>query len=126
MSKAFGSWIVEIAPGAAFYTNNGDFFGGKTREQAPLFGLQSSVTYVAKKGLWLSLSSSYFVGGRSTVDGVENNDEQEGGRIGATLSLPINRHHSVKLYAFRGFNSDFDANLDVIGISWQFRWGRGF
>lgn len=126
VSKAFGSWIVEAAPGVALYADNGDFFGGKTREQAPLFGLQTNVTYVAKNGVWLSLSGSYFAGGRSTVDGVENNDEQEGGRIGVTLSLPINRHQSVKLYALRGFNSDLERNLDVIAISWQYRWGGGF
>ena len=29
-SKAFGPWTVELAPGVTFYTDNGDFFGGKT------------------------------------------------------------------------------------------------
>jgi hypothetical protein len=118
VSKAFGRWTVEVAPGVTFYTDNGDFFGGKTRQQDPLFGVQASVTYVVLPSLWLSLSGSYFVGGRTTVDGVENDDEQEGGRIGATLSLPVNRHNSVKIYALRGFNADRDADLDVIGIAW--------
>jgi hypothetical protein len=126
VSKAFGRWTVEVAPGAAFYTDNGDFFGGKTLQQEPLFGVQTSVTCIVMPGLWLSLSGSYFVGGRTTLDGVENNDEQEGGRIGATLSLPINRHQSVKLYALRGFNAVREADLDVIGVAWQFRWGGGF
>ena len=36
-SKAFGPWTVELTPGVTFYTDNGDFFGGKTREVAPLF-----------------------------------------------------------------------------------------
>ena len=35
-SKAFGPWTVEFTPGVTFYTDNGDFFGGKTREVAPL------------------------------------------------------------------------------------------
>lgn len=126
VSKAFGKFTVEVAPGVALYTDNGDFFGGKTRAQAPLFGLQTSVTYVVMPSLWLSLSGSYFVGGRTTVDGVENDDEQEGGRVGVTLSLPVNRHNSVKLYALRGFNAERDTDLDVIGIAWQYRWGGGF
>lgn len=126
VSKAFGKFTVEVAPGVALYTDNGDFFGGKTREQAPLFGMQASVTYVVFPSLWLSLNGSYFVGGRTTVDGVENDDEQEGGRVGVTVSLPVNRHNSVKLYALRGFNSHRDADLDVIGILWQYRWGGGF
>lgn len=126
VSKAFGRWTVEVAPGVALYTDNGDFFGGKTREQAPLFAVQASVTYVVMPSLWLSLSGSYFVGGRTTVDGVENDDEQKGGRIGATLSLPVNRHNSVKLYALRGFDAHRDADLDIIGLAWQYRWGGGF
>jgi hypothetical protein len=126
VSKAFGKFTVEVAPGLTFSTDNGDFFGGKTREQAPLFGLQASVTYVVFPSLWLSLSGSYFVGGGTTVDGVENDDEQEGGRIGATLSLPVNRHNSIKIYALRGFNADREADLDVIGVAWQHRFGGGF
>jgi hypothetical protein len=126
VSKAWGRLTVEVAPGLALYTDNGDFFGGKTREQAPLFGLQASVTYVVFPSLWFSLSGSYFVGGRTTVDGVENDDEQEGGRIGATLSLPVNRYNSVKVYALRGFDSHRDADLDVISLAWQYRWGGGF
>lgn len=126
VSKAFGRWTIEVAPGVALYTDNGDFFGGKTRKQEPLVGVQASVTYVVLPSLWLSISGSYFVGGGTTVDGVESDDEQEGGRIGATLSLPVNRHNSVKIYALRGFSADRDADLDVIGVAWQHRFGGGF
>ena len=49
-SKAFGRWTVEIAPAAAFYTDNGDFFGGQTREVAPLYSLQSHVSYTFTAG----------------------------------------------------------------------------
>jgi hypothetical protein len=126
VSKAWGRWTVEVAPGLALYTDNGDFFGGKTRKQAPLFGVQASVTYTVMRSLWLSVSGSYFVGGRTTVDEVENDDELEGVRLGATLSLPVNRHNSVKVYALRGFDAHRDADLDVIGVAWQYRWGGGF
>jgi hypothetical protein len=35
-SKAIGPWTIELDPGITFYTDNRDFFGGKTREVAPL------------------------------------------------------------------------------------------
>ena len=35
-SKAFGRWTVEFTPAVTFYTDNGDFFGGQTRQVAPL------------------------------------------------------------------------------------------
>ena len=68
----------------------------------------------------------YFVGGRTTVDDAENDDEQEGMRFGATLALPVNRYHSVKLYGITGYNAHCDHDFQAVGIAWQYRWGGGF
>jgi hypothetical protein len=50
-----------------------------------------------RTGGWLAVNAAYFEGSRTTVDEVENNDEQEGMRFGATLAIPVNRYNSVKL-----------------------------
>lgn len=126
LSKALGPWTLELAPGAVIYTDNGDFFGGQTRQQEPLVSLQAGVSYTFAPGLWLAFSGSWYRGGRTTVDGVEKNDEQEGTRFGVTLALPVNRHHSVKLFALTGLNADANRDLDAVGIAWQYRWGGGF
>ena len=47
-SKAFGPWTVELAPAVTFYTNNDDFFGGHTREVAPIYSVQAGVSYAFK------------------------------------------------------------------------------
>ena len=125
-SKAFGRWTVELAPAVTFYTDNGDFFGGQTRAVAPLYSVQAHVSYTFTPGCWLALNAGYFAGGRTTVDGVENDDEQEGMRFGATLALPVNRYHSVKLYGFTGYNAHCDHDFQAAGIAWQYRWGGGF
>ena len=49
---------------------------------APLYAVQANVSYTFTPGCWLALNTGYFVGGRTTVDGVENDDEQEGMRFG--------------------------------------------
>ena len=77
-SKAFGPWTIELAPGVTFYSDNGDFFGGKTREVAPLYSVQSRVSYTFAPGGWVALNAGYFKGGRTTVDEVESDVEQEG------------------------------------------------
>ena len=125
-SKAFGPWTVELTPGVVFYTDNGDFFGGKTREVAPLVALQAGVSYTFEPGCWLALNAGYYVGGRTTVDGVENNDEQEGTRFGATLALPVNRYHSVKFYGITGYSAQREHDFQAVGIAWQYRWGGGY
>ncbi len=125
-SKAFGRWTLEIAPAVTLYTDNGDFFGGKTRQVAPLFSTQAGVSYTFVPGGWLALNAAGFLGARSTVDEVRNNDEQEGFRFGATLALPVNRHHSVKLYGITGYNAHREHDFRALGIAWQYRWGGGF
>lgn len=125
-SKAFGRWTFEVAPGMTFYTDNGEFFNGQTREVEPLFGVQANVSYTFAPGCWLSLNAAYFVGGGTTVNDIENDDEQEGMRFGATLALPVNRYHSVKLYGLIGYDAHRDHDLDAIGIAWQYRWGGGY
>ena len=126
ISKAVGSWSFELAPAVTFYTDNGDFFGGHTREQHPLYSTQAHVSYTFSPGLWLGLNGAYFNGGRTTVDGVRNNDRQEGTRLGITLALPVNRNHSVKLYAITGFNGRSHHDFDAFGLAWQYRWAGGF
>jgi hypothetical protein len=59
------------------------------------------------------------------VDGVASNDLQSNTRLGATLALPVDRHHSVKLYASRGVSTRFGGNFTAVGVAWQFRWGGG-
>jgi outer membrane putative beta-barrel porin/alpha-amylase len=125
-SKALGRWTLEVAPAVTFYADNDDFFGGKRREQAPIYSAQSHLTYTFAPSCWLGLDAGYFFGGRTTVNGVKNNDQQEGPRVGATLALPVTRNHSVKFYGLTGFNADREHDFDAVGIAWQYRWGGGF
>jgi len=125
-SKAFGPWTAELTPAVTFYTDNGDFLGGRTRHVAPLYAAQAGLSYTFAPGCWLALNAGYFKGGRTTVDEVENLDQQEGARFGATLALPVNRYHSVKVYGITGYNSHHEHDTQVVGLSWQYRWGGGY
>jgi hypothetical protein len=125
-SKAFGNWTVELAPAATSYTDNDDFFGGTVREQAQLYSVQGHISYTFAPGFWLGLDAAYFNGGRTTVDDMANDDRLEGTRFGMTLALPVNRYHSIKLYAATGINADQRHDFDALGIAWQTRWGGGY
>jgi hypothetical protein len=72
-----------------------------------------------------SLDASYFAGGRTSLNGVLNNDLQQNWRVGATLALPVNRKNSFKFYASSGVSARTSNNYDVIGVAWQYRWGGG-
>jgi hypothetical protein len=126
VSKAWGQWTVEVAPSVTLYTDNKDFNSGKTFEQAPLYAVQGHVIYGFQSGVWLALNSLYFTGGRTTVNGVQGDNMQNNSRLGLTLALPVNRHHSVKLNASTGTSTRTGTDFDAIGIFWQYRWGGGY
>jgi hypothetical protein len=114
-----------VALGASLFTTNDDYYGGKTREQDPIYNTQLHLIYEFRGGTWAALNATYYAGGRTTVNGVENNDELGNTRAGLTLAFPVNRKDSVKLYASRGISTRTGTSFDLLGVAWQHRWGGG-
>jgi hypothetical protein len=125
ISKALGPWTTEVSAAAAFYSENNDFFGGKSRKQDPIYSLQGHVIYSFGRGTWAAFTGTYLWGGKTTVDGVSGDDLQRNVRFGATLSFPLNRRQSLKLYASTGVSTRTGADFDLLGLAWQYRWGSG-
>lgn len=125
VSKAVGNWTLELTGAVTFFTDNDDFYGGTTRAQDPVYSVQAHAIYSFRSGIWGSVDATWFAGGRTTIDGVQNADLQQNWRLGATLALPVDRHNSVKLYASSGVSSRTGNDFDLVGIAWQYRWGGG-
>jgi len=125
ISKRLGAVTLELAAATTFYTDNDDYFGHRTASQNPLYQVQGHVIYAFDNGVWVSLDTTYFEGGSTSIDGVGNHDFQESTRYGATLTLPVNRNNSVKLSASNGAYSRTGSEYDAFGIVWQYRFGGG-
>lgn len=124
ISKAWGPFTLELSAGAYFFTRNDDYFGGKTLEQDPVYTAQAHATYNFGRGVWAAVSGTYDHGGRTTTNGVRNDDLLNNSRVGATLALPVDRRNSVKLYASDGVHTSSGNDSTQLGILWQHRWGR--
>jgi hypothetical protein len=125
ISQALGRWTLEAIGGVTFFTKNDEFLGSQTREQDPIYSLQGHLIYNFPRGIWAALNATYYTGGRTSIDGVKGDDIQKNWRFGATLTLPVNRHNSIKLYASTGVYARRGENFDLVGIAWQYRWGGG-
>ncbi|MGE0086353.1 MAG: transporter [Desulfococcaceae bacterium] len=125
ISKAWGDFVTELSAGVFFFTDNDEFFGGTELEQEPVFTTQLHVTYNIGRGMWAALSGTYDYGGRTTVNGVENDDLQENSRVGATFAMPLNRNNSIKLFANTAIHTSIGNDYEMAGIVWQYRWGGG-
>ncbi len=125
ISKALGKWTMEASTAIAFYTNNDEFDQNKTRKQAPVYSTQVHLTYSFPNKIWAAASATYYSGGRSTIDNIQNNDLQQNWRVGFTLALPVNRYNSIKIFASDGISARTGSNFNILGIAWQYRWGAG-
>lgn len=124
ISKAFGPLTLEATSSVTFFSDNKDYFGGKTLEQAPLYTAQLSAIYSFDNGVWLALGAVYDYGGRTTIDGIRSDNIQSNSRFGATLAFPVNRYNSIKLNASTGVSTRTGSDYDLYGVAWQYRWGN--
>jgi hypothetical protein len=126
ISKKTGPWFLELATGIAFYTTNHNFFGGKTRSQAPIGSVQGHIVYTLRNGIWGALDGNYYWGGRTTLDGVKGNDLQENSRFGFTCGLLLNIRNSIKFNYSTGVSTRTGSDFDSFSVVWQYRWGKDF
>ena len=124
VSKPAGRWTVEVAGGAWLFTANNNFLGGQRREQKPLISLQSNLIYTLRRRMWLSVNASYFSGGRTTVNGVINDDRQGNSRIGATGSIPFHQRHSIKVAWAKGVTTRIGGHFSTAAVAWQYTWHK--
>jgi hypothetical protein len=125
ISHARGSWVFEGALAVAFFGDNDQYQVSRTREQSPLYSGQVHLVYNFRPGMWAAVNWTYYAGGRTSVDGVERDDLIQSARWGATFALPIDRQHSIKLYASTGVLARAGTDFTTVGIAWQYRWGEG-
>ena len=77
-------------------------------------------------GAWAALGASYYEGGRTTVNGVRNDDKLGNSRTVVILALPVDRQHSIKVSASKGLHTRIGTDFKTFGVAWQYRWGAGF
>jgi len=123
LSKDLTQWLLEISLAETFYEDNGDFYGGRVREQEPITSLQGHAVYRFASGVWLAVDATRYHGGETTTNNSRRSDLQSNTRLGLTASVPINAQHSVKLYASTGVSTRTGTDFDTAGAVWQYAWG---
>ena len=122
LAHPLGPWNFELNAGTWMFTANDDFFGGHRRTQQPVGALEGHVARTFKPRLWLAASATFYAGGRSTLDGVRNDDLQENSRFGLTLAVPVGRRHSVKAAWASGVTTRVGGDFDAVSLAWQYLW----
>jgi hypothetical protein len=116
-------WLLDTYAALWLFTANNSYYPGTSvRTQSPVGAFQGHLSYSFRRQLWAAFDATYYVGGRTTTQDIENNNGQSNSRIGATLVLPVGRRHSVKLAASTGAIVRSGADFTTFSIGWQTGW----
>ncbi len=129
-SRRMGHWIVDGFGGVWFYTRNPEFFSRnqyvsivQVQTQEPVAAFEGHLSYDVRPRFWVSLDANLWFGGRTSLNGVENAATlQRNSRLGATGSVPLTRHQSVKVSYSRGTYIRFGGNFHNLSAAWQYSW----
>jgi len=117
-----GPWSFELTSSVFLFTDNDDFFGGRTREQDPLFAVQGHVIHSFPNRMWLSLSGGTDWGGESTVDGVPKGDDRADLLSAVSCGFSMGESQGLKLAWVRSATrEDVGSDTDSLLLSWSVR-----
>ncbi len=134
-SQRFESnWIVDGYAGVWFYTTNPSYYNipvPSPQTQAPIGSFEGHLSYDVTRWVigsarlhpWASLDGNFWWGGITALNGIRNlGTQQTSSRIGATVSLPFNRHQSFKVAYSDGTYIRFGGNYQNVQVAWQYSW----
>jgi hypothetical protein len=129
-SQRWGHLILDAYAAAWFFTTNPEFFshnpffpGTQTQTEAPVAAFEGHLSYDFKPRLWVSLDANFWHGGETSLNGTGNPlTLQRNSRIGATASIPIGRHQSLKMSYDNGAYISYGGNYQTISVGWQYSW----
>lgn len=129
-SRRMGHWILDGYAGVWFFTRNPEFFSRnayvpivQVQTQEPIAALEGHLSYDVKARLWISMDANFWRGGRTSLNGVQNPASlQQNSRLGATGSVPLNKHQSLKMSYSRGTYIKYGGNFQNLSVGWQYSW----
>jgi hypothetical protein len=132
VSHRWGAWVLDGYGGVWFFTTNPEFFshnrinpGTVTQSQEPVGAFEGHLSYEVKNNprFWVSLDGNFWFGGRTSLNGVENQlTLQANSRIGATAAVPITNHQSLKFSVSDGAYIRYGGNYQNVSVAWQYSW----
>jgi len=129
-SRRRGHWVLDAYGAVWFFTTNSAHFsnnqfsaGTNTLSQSPIGAFEGHLSYDVKPRLWASLDGNFWYGGNTTLNSKESpNSYQANSRVGATVSVPISKHHSLKLSYSNGAYIRLGGDYQTISVAWQYSW----
>ncbi|HEY6293440.1 MAG TPA: transporter [Terriglobia bacterium] len=123
-SERWGKVVFDAYGGAWFYTTNPQYYTGHNEQsQQPIGALESHLSYDFRGRTWVSLDGNFWFGGVTSLNGIADlKTRQTSSRIGATGSIRLDKHQSLKFSYSDGEYVRFGGNYQSVSVAWQYSW----
>lgn len=127
LSQSLGKgWYIDLYSGVWFFSDNKEFYPGESlRTQNPLGTFQAHLSYNINALLWVALDATYYVGGTSYVNGINDDNRQSNSRIGLTAAIPTSKSSTLKIAFSTGAVVRIGQDFDTFSIGWSKTWIKG-
>jgi Putative MetA-pathway of phenol degradation len=124
------NWMLDAYWAVWFFTANNDFFSSlpeshppNRQTQEPMGATELHLSYNFRPRFWISADGNYWRGGETSLnDKPTPTTLQANSRAGATASIPISKHQSVKVSYSAGTYITFGGNFQNLQAAWQYSW----
>lgn len=114
--------ILELHVDSWFFTANTSFNNGNTLKQKPLFNAQLHVAYLFGPKFWASASIGQVAFGETSINGIEQNNNQKNSRYGFTASYKVAKRSSLKFALTNGLYTASGADFTTALFGYTFLW----
>jgi hypothetical protein len=125
-SERWGHWVLDGYGGVWFYTTNPAFYAipePKPQTQQPVGSFEGHLSYSFTARAWASVDGNFWWGGVTALNSLSNPEtKQTSSRLGATVSLPVTKHQSVKMAFSHGTYIRFGGDYSNLQVAWQYSW----
>jgi Putative MetA-pathway of phenol degradation len=129
-SHRWGHWVLDGYGAVWLFTTNPEFFshnefypGARSQSENPVAAFEGHLSYDIRSRFWVSLDGNYWHGGETTQNSMRNpNTIQNNSRIGATISIPLNKYQSLKFSYNNGAYINYGGNYQNVSVAWQYSW----
>ena len=116
-------WLLDVYTAVWLFTDNDSYFTGNAlRTQHAVGAIQGHVSYNISAFAWAALNATYYTGGKSTVNGVVNDDKVSNVRLGSTLVLPTGKRSGLKFSFSTGAVVVRGSNFTTVAVGWSYSW----
>jgi hypothetical protein len=123
VSHPKGRWDLDAYAGIWLFSKNDAFFPGTaTRRQDPIVAIQGHASYSFKPRAWMAFDTTWYGGGKATVNDGPPTSRLSNARFGATLAWPLGRQQSVKVAYSEGAWTRVGSDFRMLAVAWQFLW----